>query len=248
MSIKFETDKLYEFAHIKISNKFNQQEKEYFLMKNQNISIQNKEILNEFSYQPDFILNYTEKCCILKTTSSSYIQVPSPIKKTPLIFYIYPEIFDNEVLIGSSKIQFQARDDEHVHFTAINKSGTKRSEGDAPAKNCIIQFGKNMGMLKSFKDNKLSSIHCYIGFNKAAGIFYVIDYGTEGNGSSRWTFVKIKNGKPIEIHNYNTFRVKNDSHDYNMKLELRRGKIMDIKGKLIENKMKELNKNTLSLF
>ena len=38
----------------------------------------------------------------------------------------------------------------------------------------------------------MSSSHCYVGYNLEMQMFYLMDHGSSGNGSSNGTYVKVK--------------------------------------------------------
>jgi len=171
-----------------------------------------------------------------------YLQIPIPNNQGPFKYYLNGLMHDDQILIGENYSFKMSSDTKNSEIRIIGTSyfydekTRKYQMGDtieriSSIKN-IFNLGRETEFIKQFElqNGSISRSHCYVGYDLDVKMFYVIDYGSKGEGSSNHTFAKIKEEQPFIITNFSErylFRVFTDAADYLFEVKFENIKTID---------------------
>lgn len=154
-------------------------------------------------------------------SKDAYMQAQPPFNGNAYTFFINPQYFENEITIGITSLKFRLIEND-TKFEVISRKRDAKYLFKGVANNItdVVKFARNSEIFSHMVDDKMSSNHCYFGYSTEFKMFFVIDYGSSGQGSTNGTHVKIKDIN-FQIKKDSKFRIlKQNAVDYQIEVNL----------------------------
>ena len=179
-----------EYMKIRIDRK---KEKEVDVPTGKNAFVREGKIYLENQEEYDIAFrNYENKC--LFSSSYCFLKIPIPVGKVYSIFYINSEQFENQILIGNTFVDLKyISNGPAIELYSFQRDKDFVNKGTLKNIDEITLLSRYDDLFEDFNDETMSNSHCYVGYKADLQMFYVIDYGSTGEGSSNGTYVKAKN-------------------------------------------------------
>ena len=202
---------MYRLSEVKISTDKNGSKR---LRKDEEVYVKNGCLKTNPSLTSDAHFQFS-KDNLLVDSQYAFILVPAPFCGNLFKFFIFPQMYENVIVIGNTIIEFELNQESTKYIiTARRKDLHKSHQAISQDLNTVIKISRDSDFLSEMKDDRVSTDHCYFGYDSTNCLFFVIDYGSLGNGSTNGTYIKLKSQHNLIKRNTTIRIMRNDSIDY----------------------------------
>ena len=179
---------------------------ETMIRENQRVYIKKGRIYDDPMPDFDAFVEIKNGECFIQSPNS-YVEIPKHSNGEPYAYYIDTNLYENELSIGKSIVNFNLSNGNSKYELYVKKRNLKLKVKGVPQNlNDVLLLSKNSKLFQFIGDNSISGKHCYIGYDNHINAFFVIDYGSNGKGSTNGTYVKMKNLK-FQVRKHTIFRI-----------------------------------------
>ena len=120
-----------------------------------------------------------------------YRRIANPYSRTIKKFYIVPSWYENEFALGNTICKLQLIN-TGFEIRASRRNHNFKVKGYTTSRNHVILLSRKWELFSSSKMfvEKMYINRCYCGYDSEMKAFFIIDYGSSGEGSTNSTFVK----------------------------------------------------------
>ena len=157
------------------------------------------------------------------SSNCAYVRIQPPFNSNYVKCYINPNHSENEFLIGKTVCQLTLTEDG-FDIIASRRDNHYKVRGYSRSRDNLVLLSRSSDLFgrQEMFDDKMSTNHCYCGYDTEKNLLFLIDYGSNGEGSTNGTYIKIKSHDMVEIQKEkNNFRfLRPSTIDYQVEVSM----------------------------
>ena len=138
---------------------------------------------------------------LILVSKHAYLRIPNNKNESaPFKYYIDLNLHELNINLGCVNLQIEDQSKSNAQCYYVNAMKENiRVVGICKNLKNVLTFSRGNELFQNLLDVSMSLNHCHFGYDVLQGLYYIIDYGKFGQGSSNGTHLKIKDDTRFSI-------------------------------------------------